>query len=159
MTDTQFASLTAWNVALSLRIPVGSQIETGPSMVRVRLAIGGTEERDPTWTIRSGEPEETGEAWFADFRSSAIARLSSSVDGFELIRRDDFVLSSFLDVTAAYYRRALPGGEVISQLQAYAWANSYQMFVVDAASPESTVSETLPIFDAMLRSLRLLPQS
>lgn len=154
----RMASLTAWNLSLSLRIPVGSGLEGDERMLRVRLPLGGTERRDPTWAIRLGEPEETGEGWFADFRNVAVARMTSAVDGFELLGRDDFVLSSFVDVTAVRYRRRLPDGEVVAQLQAYLWANSYRMYVVDAATATDTEDTVLPVFDAILRSVRLLPE-
>lgn len=153
----RWVSLTAWNLRLSLRIPEESGVEGDAQMLRLRLPIGGTDLRDPTFAIRAGEPAETGEAWFADFRNVAVARMTSVVDGFELIGRDDFVLSSFLDVTAVRYRRHLPGGEVVAQLQAYLWANSYEMFVVDAATARGTEKTVLPVFDTILRSVRLLP--
>lgn len=152
------ASLTVEDLLLSLRIPIDSGLTVDESMLRVRLPIGGTEQRDPTWTIRLGQPSEPGEEWFTEFRSAAVTRMDGAVDGFELLDVSNFVLSSFIDVTSVHYRRRLQDGSVVSQMQAYLWANSYRMYVVDAATARETEAEVLAVFDAILRSIRLLPE-
>lgn len=111
----------------------------------------------PTFSIRPGVPAEPGEAWFAAFREGAVARMPDVVPGFVLLGRADFVLSSFVDVTAVSYRRDDPRGLSVSQLQAYLWADSFRMYVVDAATARSREDADLPLFDAMLHSVRLLP--
>lgn len=154
----RYASLTSLELLLSLRIPIGSDLTSEPDLVRIALP-GVTGDRQATFTIRSGEPAERGEEWFATFRDQIVERMPSAVDGFELVDRQDFVLSSFVDVTAVYYRRAVPpelGGDV-SQLQAYLWYTSSQMYVVDAATARQDEGRHFPVFDAILRSIRVLP--
>lgn len=153
----RLASLTSPDLLLSIRIPVGSDLSGEPDLLRVAIPVDEVAPRRPTFTIRVGTPDEPGEDWFTAFRDGAVARMPVTVEGFHLLDRQDFVLSSFVDVTAVYYRRRLPGGDEVSQLQAYLWATSYRMYVVDAATARSRERLDLPLFDAMLRSIRLLP--
>jgi hypothetical protein len=150
------ASLTSPDLLLSLRIPVGSDLDGDADMLRITLPDGDSTRR-PTFTIRSGVPAEPGESWFTAFREGAVARMPDTVESFELLDRQDFVLSSFVDVTAVFYRRTVEGGTTVSQLQAYLWANSYRMYVVDAATARDWESRDLPLFGEILRSIRLLP--
>lgn len=152
----ELASLTSIDLLLSILAPVGWDLEPAEGMLRM---IGPEADgHRPTFTIRAGVPQEQGEAWFAAFREGAVARMPSAVPGFVELGRSDFVLSSFVDVTAVCYRRDDPSGLQVSQLQAYLWADSYRMYVVDAATARSREAADLPLFDRILRSLRLLPQ-
>ena len=160
----RMASLTSSGLLLSIRIPVGSDLTGDQGMLRVTLPAEGPAGRRPTFTIRSGVPAEPGEGWFTAFADGAVARMPVTVDGFVLLGRDDFVLSSFVAVTAVRYRRRLPaaggrtdGAGVGSNLQASLWASSYRMYVVDATTARDREDVDLPLFDAMLRSIRLLP--
>jgi len=150
------ASLTSPDLLLSLRIPVGSDLDGDADMLRIALPDGDGHRR-PTFTVRSGVPSEPGEAFFTAFREKAVARMPDTVEGFELLDRQDFVLSSFVDVTAVFYRRTLPDGTAVSQLQAYLWASSYRMYVVDAATAREQEARDLPLFADILHSVRLLP--
>jgi hypothetical protein len=152
----RLASLTSVDLALSILIPIGWDVQGDAEMLRVSgPEVAG---RRPTFTIRSGRPEQPGEDWFTAFREQAVARMPDAIPGFVLLDRQDFVLSSFVDVTAVAYRRSLGGGDEVSQLQAYLWASSYRMYVVDAATGRRSEDADLPLFDAMLRSIRLLPE-
>lgn len=154
----RMASLTSRDLLLSILIPVGSELTGDETMLRVALPPGDAADgRRPTFTVRSGVPAEPGEDWFTAFADGAVVRMPVTVDGFVLLDRQDFVLSSFVCVTAVTYRRRLPGGDEVSQLQAYLWATSYRMYVVDAATARRREGTDLPVFDAMLRSIRLLP--
>lgn len=154
-TDTELASLTSADLRLSLRAPVGFEITAEPALLR--LSGPEADGHRPTFTIRMGEPAEPGEDWFAQFREGAVARMPDAVPGFVLLDRQDMVLSSWVDVTAVYYRRDDPRGVSVSQLQAYLWADSYRMYVVDAATARSREPADLPLFGAILASIRLLP--
>lgn len=155
-TGVELSSVTSADLHLSLQVPVGWEIVADTALLRCYGPAADGQQ--PTFTIRQGMPEESGEDWFAQFREGAVARMPQVVPGFALLDRQDMVLSSWLDVTAVYYRRDDPRGASVSQLQAYLWADSYRMYVVDAATARSRESADLPLFGAILASIRLLPE-
>lgn len=156
---TDLESFTSTDLHLSMLVPRGWDFEFDASVDRLRFTGPTAGDHCPTFSIRGGAPEAPGEEWFAQFREGAVARMPGAVPGFVLLDRQDFVLSSWVDVTAVQYRRDDPSGLKVSQLQAYLWADSYRMYVVDAATARGRETTDLPLFDAMLRSIRLLPES
>jgi hypothetical protein len=154
----ELASLTSVDLHVSMLAPSLWTTEFDASVDRLRLMGPDLDGHRPTFSIRQGAPEQPGEEWFAAFREGAVARMPGVVAGFVQLGRADFVLSSWVDVTAVTYRRDDPSGLSVSQLQAYLWADSYRMYVVDAATARSREAVDLPLFDAMLRSVRLLPE-
>lgn len=156
LSDPVYSSLTRLDLGVSLLVPRGWNVTGDGSTLRV---IGPRrDDSSPTFTLLQGEPEEPGEDWYLRFCQSAQAQLAATAPGFELVRVDAFVLSSFVAVTAVYYRRrGTPDDRPVSQLQAYLWADSTRMLVVDAATARAAESTDFPVFDHILRSLRLLP--
>ncbi|SDO43048.1 hypothetical protein SAMN04515671_0912 [Nakamurella panacisegetis] len=147
------ASLARMDLGISMLVPLGWGIDGDESRIRL---LGPLEDgRRPTFTLLQGEPEADGEPWFTEFRELAVARIAATAKGFVKLSVEDFVLSSFVDVTALHYRRDEP--DPVSQLQAYLWASSSRMLVADAATARAHEARDLPIFDAILRSIRLLP--
>lgn len=154
----ELVSLTSMDLHVSMLAPSLWSTEFDSSVDRLRLMGPEQGGHRPTFSIRQGAPEQPGEEWFAAFREGAVARMPATVPGFVQLGRADFVLSSWVDVTAVTYRRDDPSGLSVSQLQAYLWADSYRMYVVDAATARSREDVDLPLFDVMLRSVRLLPE-
>lgn len=104
-----------------------------------------------------GEPEEPGVEWFAQFCDAAPGQLAASLTGFELIDTDAYRLSSHARVFVVRYRQHAEGAPATSHLQAYVWGNSYRMYLIDAGTLREHEERDLPVFDAIVRSLRLLP--
>jgi hypothetical protein len=150
----QFSSMARLDLGISLLAPLDWTISGDEQ--RIRLFGLDENGRRPTFTLLQGEPEAEGEEWFRRFRWQAVERIASTAPGFVNLGVDHFVLSSFVDVTALHYRRDEEGASV-SQLQAYLWANSHRMLVADAATGRTHEGRDLAIFDAILRSVRLLP--
>ena len=147
------ASLARMDLGISMLVPLGWGIDGDESRIRL---LGELENgRRPTFTLLQGEPEADGEEWFNAFREQAVARIAATAKGFVQLSVENFVLSSFVDVTSLHYRRDEP--DPVSQLQAYLWATSNRMLVADAATARAHEDRDLPIFDAMLASIRLLP--
>ncbi|MET3804454.1 hypothetical protein ABIB25_001449 [Nakamurella sp. UYEF19] len=147
-------SMARLDLGISLLVPDGWNIDGDES--RIRLFGPPEDGRRPTFTLLQGEPEADGEQWFTGFREAAVERIAATAMSFERLSVDRFVLSSFVDVTALHYRRD-EGGAPVSQLQAYLWASSSRMLVADAATARTHEARDLPIFDAILASVRLLP--
>ena len=152
LSDPVYSSLTRLDLGVSALVPRGWTVTGDEARLRViGPATGGS---SPTFTLVQGEPEEPGEAWYEAFCRQAMDQLIAG--GSELLRVDTFVLSSFVAVTAVYYRGSTPE-RAVSQLQAYLWADSTRMLVADAATARAREEADFPVFDHILRSLRLLP--
>jgi hypothetical protein len=151
--DVPMGSMARLDLGISLLVPLGWNIDGDEN--RIRLYGPEANGRRPSFTLLQGEPESDGEEWFTVFREQAVHRIALTAPGYEQLSVDRFVLSSFVDVTVLHYRR--DEGEPVSQLQAYLWASSTRMLVADAATARALENRDLPVFDAILRSLRLLP--
>jgi hypothetical protein len=152
-TDVPMGSMARLDLGVSLLVPLGWNIDGDAN--RIRLYGPEADGRRPSFTLLQGEPDAGGEAWFTVFREQAVQRIALTAPGYQQISVERFVLSSFVDVTALHYRR--DEGEPVSQLQAYLWSSSTRMLVADAATARALEGRDLPVFDAILKSLRLLP--
>jgi hypothetical protein len=158
VSDLEWASVTNADLLLSIEVPVGWDIDVVDD-VRFRVYA----ERPDADGYRAsvgfvlGEPEEPGPEWFARFCAAVPGELARSVDGFELVSTERFGLSSGADVFEVRARQQAAGTAATSQVLAYIWANSYRMYVVDAATLRQHEDRDLPVFDRILHSVRLLP--
>lgn len=146
-------SLTAADVLVSLRVPRGwSASVPHPHGVLVQGPDGAT------LSVEQGSPEQPGHRWFVDFAAAVPGRLQDDLPGFELIGTERFRLSS-LDADVLVVTARLDDGETpaTAQLQAYVWASSTRMYAVGASTPLAHEARDLPLFTAMVHSLRLLP--
>jgi hypothetical protein len=108
-------------------------------------------------TFFGGEPQEPGAPWFAEFCRAAPGQLAATVDDYDELGSGEFRSSSRARVFWIHYRQHAVGAPPTSHLQAYMWVDSYRMYIVDGATPRATEDRDLPIFDAILRSVRVLP--
>jgi hypothetical protein len=158
VSDLEWASVTNADLLLSVEVPVGWDIDVVDD-VRFRAYA----ERPDADGYRAsvgfvlGEPEEPGREWFERFCAAVPDELARSIDGFELLSAERFGLSSGADVFEVRARQQAVGAAGTSQVLAYVWANSYRMYVVDAATLRQHEDRDLPVFDRILRSVRLLP--
>ena len=157
MSTLSWTTLASEDLLVSIEVPIGWTAD--PDGFLLTLHGPGDGGYAPTVTLQAGEPEEPGRAWFEEFAASVAPRLEREVPGFELLGTDRFELSSLgSEVYAVRGRR--PQDDVLpatTQLQAYVWAGSYRMLSFGGSTLTGREAEDLPVFDRMLRSLRLLP--
>ena len=158
MSDAGWASLANADLLLSLRVPQGWEVQT-PDELRFRVFRDATDADGYRASIGFvlGEPEEAGPEWFEAFCRAVPAQLADSVEQFELIDTERFRLSSGARVFALHARQHATGLPATSQLLAYVWAGSFRMYAVDAATQRPNEDRDLPVFDQILRSIRVLP--
>ncbi len=154
----RWTSLANADLLLSLRVPVGWDVQVVDE-IRFRVFRDPADAGDYRASIGFvlGEPEDAGPAWFAQFCRAVPAELARTAAEFELVDTETFELSSGAQVFAVHARQHAPGAPATSQLLAYVWANSYRMYVVDAATLREHEDRDRPVFDAILRSIRVLP--
>ncbi len=153
-----WVSLTAADLLVSLRVPrgwEGSVPDPFSLVVRDAAADGALA---PTLTVQQGRPEEPGHEWFVDFAAELPGRLQRDLDGFELIGTERFRLSSsYADVLMVSARLAEDDQPATAQVQAYAWVSGTRMYVIGGSTLLEHEERDLPLFTAMVHSLRLLP--
>ena len=158
---TGWTSLASADLLISLRVPLGW--DGDPVDEHTLRVYRDPADRAPDGTpyraslgVSRGAPEQLGPEWFEEFCAAVPARLAEA-SGFELLGTDRFRLSSGAAVFAITARQHAAGAPATSQLLAYAWANSYRMYVFDAATLRPHESRDLPDFQAILGSVRVLP--
>lgn len=109
----------------------------------------------PTLSIQAGEPEGVGRAWFESFAEQARQRLCASLEGFCLRRHERYTLSSLVPVDATWYEFNPADGMRTAQVQALISAGA-RLYVVNGATRVEHAARHLPLFDAILRSIRVL---
>ncbi|MDA3948217.1 MAG: hypothetical protein PF508_03240 [Spirochaeta sp.] len=110
-----------------------------------------------TFSINLGEPEGYGEQWFQDFCDASRVTLEQKLSGFELRSVERFALSSFVNIHAVWYSYETESGLAFTQLQALGLVDRYHMYLINAAALRPLADQYLPVFDDILRSLRMLP--
>ena len=152
-------SLASDELLVSLRAPRGWTLQAEQPDRLVLLAETADEGGyRASLTIVRGEPEQPGTAWFEAFCDAAPEALAAALDGFELIGTDGYLLSSGAPVFAVRYRQRADALPATSHLQAYVWAGSLRMYLVDSATLREHEARDLPLFAAILASLRILPE-
>ncbi|MFP4210223.1 MAG: hypothetical protein ACLFR8_03195 [Alkalispirochaeta sp.] len=156
----QSATFAHEGVGISAWIP-DSWSATELSDRHVRLfgpPHSGYDDYRPTFSIQHGEPEGFGEEWFRDFADASRRTLADHRSEFELRSVKRFTLSSFVDVDATWYTHTSEAGVAVAQLQALCLVDRYRMYLINAATLLPLAEEHFPVFDGILRSLRMLPE-
>ena len=145
-------------MGFSLAVPQGWEI-TQPEEQLVRLFGPEHPEHDdyrPTFSIAAGTPGGFGDEWFDQFCAQSRQRLQDSSEEFSLDRTERITLSSLVEAEAIWYRwRPSPVFRSV-QLQAPIPVGRYRMFLINAATVEPLAGQYQPLFDEILRSLRVL---
>lgn len=115
------------------------------------------DEHQSTFSIRLGQPDGFGPEEFPDFCDASLARLQRELLEFELRTVERFTLSSFVDIHAIWYDCRTASGIAVAQLQAFGLMGRYSLYLINAATIRSLSDVYLPLFDDVLRSLRMLP--
>lgn len=159
MSGIEWVSVGSGALLVSLRAPLGWELQPGDDAHLTLLSdTADAAGYRASLGIVAGEPERPGAAWFEAFCDAAPDQLAAALDEFELIGTDAYLLSSGAPVFAVRYRQHTDTLPPTSHLQAYVWAGSMRMYVVDSATLRDHERRDLPVFDAIVRSLRLLPE-
>ena len=153
-------SVTLADLKLSIRAPAEGW--TGDVIDEHRFRLYGPEQPSldgysPTMSFRLGEPEGFGDEWFDRFMFAVVREMELGYTDFKLIREERFELSSVAPVHAVWYEW-IDGGSGLHfvQLQAYILVSRFSLYVVNAATLKPIEAEFVPIFDSILRSVRIL---
>lgn len=110
----------------------------------------------PTMSFIHGQPEGFGDDWFARFAKQSVERLAGTYEGFELIGTEQYMLSSLAPVHVTRYRWEPEPGMDFSQIQALVPVDAFRMYLVNAATRHPLEQRDLPVFEAVVRSMRVL---
>lgn len=156
--EVSWTSLANADLLLSLRVPLGWEVQVVDELrFRVYRDDADADSYRASVGFVLGEPEEAGPEWFELFCRAVPAELASSAQEYELIDTERFALSTGAQVFAVRARQHATGAPATSQLLAYLWANSYRMYVVDASTLRQHEQRDFPLFEQILRSIRVLP--
>lgn len=110
-----------------------------------------------TFSICLGEPDGFEPEGFQDFCDASITTLERSTPEFEIREITRFALSSFVDMHAVWYTGRRESGLAFAQLQALGLMDRYNLYLINAACLLPLAELYVPLFDDILRSLRMLP--
>lgn len=110
-----------------------------------------------TLSYQRGVPEPNASGWFETLIAQSAIEMQNNYAEFELLTEERFMLSSFAPVYTRHYEWHSPEtGLHFSQLQALINLDDAWVFLINAATLKSLESQYTPIFDAILKSTRLL---
>jgi len=157
--DTRWANVTLADILVSLQVPHGW--DAFPEEFGATLRAPVEAEVTPTVTLQVGEPEQPGLAWWRDFTEQVVGHLIDTAPGFSFVDQDEFRLSSLgaeVYVVRGHWESDDPTLPETAQLQAWIWAGSTRMYQVSAVTSLQHEDRDLPVFEHLLRSIRLLPE-
>jgi len=157
--NTGFTSFAHEGTLISAIVPDGWEAFE-PEAQQIRFFGPPQTEHDdyrPTFSVSLGKPDGFGEAWFDEFADNSLLQLQSGYEGFVLRSTEMLTLSSLVEVSAIWYEWESEPNLAFAQLQAIAPVDRYRMYLINAATLRPLADTHLPIFDQILRSLRILP--
>lgn len=153
------ASFAHAGLLLSLLVPEDWDLEqVAPNQVRFYAPpVADLDDYRPTMSFTVGEPEGTGSAWFDEFVVRARKQLETGYEGFRLLGTERYTNSSLADVAVTTYQWTPQEDLTFSQLQALIAVDASRMYLVNAATRTEVADQYLPVFDEVMRDLRILP--
>lgn len=153
------ASFAHEGLGLSVLVPEHWEAEElAPNQVRFYgLEQAQLAHYRPTLSIAVGEPEGYGTEWFNAFCEQAEERLRNSYTGFALRRSERYMLTSLVPVNAIWFDWEPEPELRMTQLQALIPVGATRLYLINAATRSECAETFLPAFDAIVRSLRVLP--
>lgn len=153
-------SLFHEGLLISIRAPLGWELEEIAGKPMIRLFGKAHPEHDdyrPTMSYMKGQPEGFGEDWLDTFGAAALENLETTYDGFRLLSEERYVSSSFARVLSRTFSwHHQESGMRFHQLQAFMLASPFVMYLVNAATIAPLAEQTMPVFDAILKSTRIM---
>ncbi|MFP4509980.1 MAG: hypothetical protein ACLFNQ_07595 [Spirochaetaceae bacterium] len=157
------------DLLVSIRVPDSWEVSSidgvadegrDPAVIGIRYFAPPVENLDgyrPTLSVTCGEPDGFGEEWFAEFTAQRLANVEEQYQGFRLLRRDRYMLSSMCDVDALWFEWEAEPGMRFTQVQALLQVDRYRMYVLNAASRSECAPGVVERFENALQTLRVLP--
>ena len=156
-----WTSLTSADLLVTLRVPVGWYVtRTEPDLVEVQAPeVDGY---STTLTVQEGVAERADRAWFDEFATHVAAQVVDQMPEVELLDAARFRLSSpGAEVVLVHVRQPAqaeaPELPATTQVQAWVWTGGERMLVLSGSTASGRQADDLPVLDAAIRSLRLLP--
>lgn len=113
----------------------------------------------PTMSYHRTEIAAEGEGWFEEFVAQAGSNLAADSAGYVQRGEEWFTLSSLARVHARWYEwQDEDTGLRFVQLQALILGVDDRLTVVNAATLEPLADRYVPVFEAILRSTRMIPE-
>ena len=145
---------------ISIRAPLGWSLEEVEGQPMVRLfgkPQAAFDDYRPTMSYLKGQPEGFGEMWLDEFAARALANLNATYAEFDLLTEERYMLSSMARVVSRTFSwHHLESGMRFHQMQAFVLASPFVMYLVNGATLSPLAGEYLPIFDAILKSTRIM---
>ena len=153
-----WVSVTSADLLLSIRMPRGWHVQAVDETHFQLISDVDDGGYRANVLFTEGHPEEQGVAWFSAFCEAVPGQLAEALEDYEQIDTEEFWLSSRARVFEVRYRQHADGAPPTSHVQAYVWVDSYRMYVLDAGTLRGQESRDLPVFDGILRAVRVLPR-
>ncbi|TVR73292.1 MAG: hypothetical protein EA427_02350 [Spirochaetaceae bacterium] len=112
----------------------------------------------PTFSVALGKPEGFGDEWLEGFLDQIRANMAESYRNFTIDSLTTISLSSLVEAHVMQYRWEPEPGLAFVQIQALIVVDMFRMYLINAASLEPLAETYLPVFEEILRSLRILGQ-
>ena len=148
------------NLMLSIQVPIGWSGHDVPDADQFRILGPAHSEHDDyqsTMSYLRATPEGFGDEWLDEFSRNSVEQLAADHPGFEMTGQDRFTLSSMAPVamtTFAWHHSE--SGLSFAQMQALIMASPFVLYVVNAATLLPLDTTYAPIFNAVLRSTRIM---
>ena len=110
----------------------------------------------PTFSVSLGKPGGFGDEWMEGFLEKTRENMASSYRDFSIIAVDRFPLSSLAEAHVIRFRWEPEPGLAFTQIQALILVDMFRMYLVNGATLEPLADTWIPVFDGMLKSLRVL---
>jgi hypothetical protein len=111
----------------------------------------------PSMSYVHGSPEGPDAEWFEQLIDDSGASMGRSYDKFRLLGEERFTLSSQALAYVRHYEwQDEPTGYHFSQMQSLIRCDAESMYLVNAAALLPLAGVFMPIFDAILRSTRII---
>lgn len=155
--EPPLSSFTHRGALLSLLVPEQWEVEElSPTRLRLRPPGQSSAQPDTWFEVERVRPEGYGDEWYeATFRAAVEPQALGWTDR-QVTRSERFDNSSHGDVLFVNAQGRTPSGEERSALVAHILVFRLAHVRVEAHTPRSSEAEHLPVFEEILRSIRVL---
>ncbi len=115
------------------------------------------DEYRPTMSYTLAEPESTESGWFEQIIADTGKNMPGEYNEYQLIDEEWLEVSGHKAYLRHYEWRDEGTQLQLSQLQSLIYASPSRFYLVNAAVLKPIVSKYMPIFDAILKSTRIIP--
>jgi hypothetical protein len=140
---------------LSIRVPDGWTIDV-VEPATLRFTPPGDRAAGATMTVQRGSWHKGNVDKLERLIADSAAELERRSQDYRLEREERFLSSSLSLTYVRWYQRRDEDGKLVSHLQALVGDES--LYLVNASATEREAPTSLPEFEAILRSIRVIPE-